>query len=97
MGLEPSNRRDRILGKYPEIASIGQSIGGVLHVLFETGVDPIRCVEPHVGRTPACIAAGFAFARLFKQGNLDGPIAAAGLLSRRKRRRKAGGSVSDHN
>jgi hypothetical protein len=67
----------------------------VLHVLLETRIDPVRCSEPHVGRAPACIAAGFTFARFFKQGNLDGQITAARLLGRRERRRETGGAMSD--
>ena len=95
VALEPSNGLNRVLRERPEITSIGQSAGRLPHVVLKTGCKPIRCVEPHVGRAPAGISAGFGFMRFFKQGNLDAQAAAARLLGGCKRRCETGRSVSD--
>ena len=66
------------------------------HVVFKTGRDPVRRVQPHVGRAPAGVAAGFGFARFFQHRDVDAQAAVARLLGRRKRRGKTGRSVSDN-
>jgi hypothetical protein len=97
VGLEPSNGRDRVLGKRPKIVSVGQSAGRLAHVVFKTGRKPIGRSQPHVGRTPAGISAGFIFARFFQQCNIDAQAAAARLPGRGKRRGEAGSAMSDNN
>ncbi len=95
VALEPSNGLNRVLRQRPEIDWIGQSTRHLLHIVLKAGCKPIGCVEPHIGRTPAGISAGFGFARFFKQGNLDAQAAAARLLGGCKCRCETGRSVSD--
>src|ERR1019366_4537231 len=95
VGLQPSNRCDRVLRKRAKIVSISQSAGHLKHIVFETGAEPIRCGEPHVRRTPAGISACFVFTRFFKQCNFDLQAAAAGLLGGRGSGCEAGSSMSD--
>ncbi len=97
VALQPSNRWDRILRQRAKIVSIGQSTRRLLHIIFKTASEPIGCIEPHVGRAPAGVAAGFGFTRFFKQGDIDPQAASVSLFGRRKCGGKTGGSMSDDN
>ena len=84
-----------MLRERAKIISIRQAAGSLPHIVFKAGREPVGRREPHVGRTPARVAAGFLFARFFQHRNLDAQAAATRLFGGRERRREAGGAMAD--
>ena len=96
VALQPSDGRGRVVCQRLKIDGIAASTASLKHVICKTGVDPVGRIEPHVRGRPACVAAGFVFARFLQHGDVDRQTAAARLFGRRERCCQPRRPVSDN-